>query len=110
MRSSCRWCSNLEAGASSSKTPSSVFFSFFSLLPSHTSSSPIGSAGQIDQDAGAGAERSSSDLGPALKRRWRGGRDGGMEEGMEGWKEEEPAAGGEDGEDVLIGLDVEEAR
>lgn len=33
-----------------------------------------------------------------------------MEEGMEGWKKEEPAAGGEDGEDVLIGLDVEEAR
>lgn len=32
-----------------------------------------------------------------------------MEEGMEGWKEEEPT-GGEDGEDVLIGLDVEEAR
>lgn len=33
-----------------------------------------------------------------------------MEEGMEGWKEEEPAAWGGDGEDVLIGLDVEEAR
>lgn len=30
-------------------------------------------------------------------------------EGTEGWKEGELAAG-EDGEDVLIGLDVEEAR